>query len=149
MRALLMAAAWLTTSAGVLWAQEIKSSTTSSVTSEMAGRKHGAMLLKRTSTDPGYATSEKQPVMVGGGPGQGIRNTYRFLNALQGPRGEPVHYERVGACCVFKTKNAAIGDRGLLDVYNVWYDGHQPVRLYINWYDDGDVLVPVGFTAVQ
>jgi hypothetical protein len=147
--ACLVAAALLGVFSGSAGAQESKSSTEGRITSEMIGRRHGPMALKKSATDPQYGTSEKHPIVVGGGLGAGVRNTYRFLNALRGPKGELVHYDRAGSCCAFTTTKAVIGDRGLLDVYNVWYDGQQPVRMYFNWYDDGDPLVPVGFTAAK
>src|SRR5688572_4586327 len=149
--ACVVAGALLGVWSGSAWAQsqDTKSSTEVQITSEMIGRRHGPMALKKSATNPQYGTSEKQPVVVGGGPGDGVRNTYRFLNALRGPKGEAVHYDRQGSCCAFKTTKAVIGDRGLLDVYNVWYDGQQPVRMYLNWYDDGEPMVPVGFTAAK
>ena len=147
----LVVGALLGVCSGGVWArsQETKSSTGVQITSEMIGRRHGPMALKKSATDPQYGISERLPIVVGGGLGDGVRNTYRFLNTLRGPKGEPVHYDRQGSCCAFKTTKAVIGDRGLLDVYNVWYEGQPPVRMYFNWYDDGDPLLPVGFTAAK
>lgn len=117
------------------------------ITAEMIGRQHGTMTLKKSATDPQYGFSETSPVRVTGGYDTGSRNTYRYLNSLRGPAGEVVHYERVGTCCAFKTKKAVFGDSELLEVYEVHYEGSVAKRVYFNWYDDGEPLVLVGFTA--
>jgi hypothetical protein len=56
-------------------------------------------------------------------------------------------YQRNGSCCAFKSKTAAFG-KGYLDVYQVWYEGGQPVTLYINGYDYEDLKCPIGFAFV-
>ena len=126
----------------------IESTTQGTITAEMIGRRFGAMTLKRAATDPDYAFSEAHPVMVKGGLGEGSHNVYRFLNALRGPAGQQVQYSRVGSCCAFKTKKSPFGG-DLLDVYEVSYDGYAPRRMYFNWYDDGEILIPVGFSAAK
>ena len=112
----------------------------------MIGRQYAAMPLSRVSKDPDYGYSEKKPVPVAGGFGDGGKNVYRYLNALRGPESQEVHYSRVGTCCDFKTKKSPFGS-GLLEVYEVAYEGAPGRRLYFNWYDSGDVLIPVGLTA--
>jgi hypothetical protein len=126
----------------------IESGTRTPMPTDVMGRQYGAMSLKRPATDPDYSFTEKRPVMVKGGFGEGGHNVYRFLNALRGPTGQPVRYSRVGTCCKFKTKQSPFGDgEELLEVYEVWYEGGTPKRMYFNWYDDGDILVPVGFST--
>jgi len=126
----------------------ISSSTQSGITAEMIGRKYPAMQLGVAATDAKYGYSEKLPVQVGGGFGTGSENVYRYLNALLGPNGETIHYDRVGTCCSFKTKNSPFGDnKGLLEVFEIRFDDGQPKRLYFNWYDSGKLLIPVGLTA--
>lgn len=93
-----------------------------------------------------YGYTEKNPVKVGG-MASGASNELAFLNALRGPNGEKVRYERLGSCCSFKTKNALIGKTGLLDRYELRYPGiEQPVILYINAYDYEDPQCPQGFS---
>lgn len=76
----------------------------------------------------------------------GPLNERRFLNALAGPNGEPLSYERLGSCCTFKTKNSPF-KKGLLDRYEVTWEGNAtPVILYLNMYDAGPLRVPVNFT---
>jgi len=127
-------------------APAIESSTRGPVTTDTIGRQYGAMSVKRAATDPDYGFTEKRPVMVKGGFGEGGHNVYRFLNALRGPAGQPVRYSRVGTCCKFKTKKSPFGE-DLLEVYEVTYEGSTPKRMYFNWYDDGDILIPVGFSV--
>jgi hypothetical protein len=120
------------------------------ITDEMIGRRRGTMHLSRTATDPAYAYSERLPVMVGGGFGEGSDRTYKYLNSLLGPKGEAIKYSRVGTCCPFKSPNSHFeGGGALLEVYEVSIPGAAPMRLYFNWYDEGEVLVPVGLSAVQ
>ncbi len=100
------------------------------------------------SKDKTYGYEQSNPIMVGGVQNmEGPLNQRRFLNALAGPNGEEVGYYRVGSCCHFKTKNSTFGGTGLLDIYNVFYEGLQePLELYINMYDSDTLRVPVGFT---
>lgn len=118
------------------------------ITDEMIGRSRGAMHLSQTATDPQYGYSERLPVMVGGGLDKGSDRTYKYLNALRGPKGEAIKYNRVGTCCPFKSPNSPFDGEALLEVYEVSALGAGlPRRLYFNWYDEGDVVVPVGLSA--
>lgn len=73
-------------------------------------------------------------------------NQQRFLNALAGPNGEHLVYNKVETCCPFSTKRSEMGG-GLLDVYQITWEGNKkPVRLYFNIYEKGKLMVPVGFT---
>lgn len=99
------------------------------------------------STDKSYGYSENNPIKVGQNE-SGPRNERRFLNGLLGPNGEPIAYTRVGSCCPFKTPNGLFDNSGMLDKYQLTWQGQmQPVTLYINLYDEGDLLIPVGLTA--
>lgn len=106
--------------------------------------------LTASTDDKTYGYTEKNPVKVGGvKENSGPKNERRFLNALTGPNGEEVSYSRSGSCCYFKTPNG-IGDIGLLDRYRVtWKNSSDTVNIYINMYDKGDLLIPVGFKAKQ
>lgn len=104
--------------------------------------------LNENATDAKYAFTSANPVKVGKHNGSGPLNERRFLNALLGPAGEPIGYFRSGSCCAFSTPNGLIGGNGLLDVYRVFLQGGKDtVNIYINMYDEGDLFIPVGFTA--
>lgn len=104
-------------------------------------------LLTEVSDDPTYGYTEKNPVRVGGvRDSSGPANERRFLNALAGPGGEAIRYQRLGSCCMFETDNGFMGS-GLLDMYEITWPGQtEPVVLYLNMYDPGPLLAPVGFT---
>jgi len=103
-------------------------------------------LIKKYATDKTYGYSKKNPIMVGK-EGGGPKDERRFLNALAGPNGEEISYQRQGSCCGFFTKNGLFGDSGMLDMYEVTYEGlNKPIILYINMYDSDVLQVPVGFT---
>jgi hypothetical protein len=106
-------------------------------------------LLTDAATDKTYGYTEKNAVKVGGNSdSNGPKNERRFLNALLGPNGEQVTYFRAGSCCHFKTPNGMIDNMGLLDQYRVsWVGSKDTVNLYLNMYDKGNLLIPIGFTA--
>ena len=104
-------------------------------------------LLTVQSTDKSYGYTEGNAIKVGS-EGGGPTNERRFLNALLGPNGEEVSYSRSGSCCAFKTPNGMIDNMGMLDRYTVtWTGNSNPITLYLNMYDKGDLQIPVGFTA--
>lgn len=73
-------------------------------------------------------------------------NAERFLNALAGPNGEKISYTKLESCCPFPTKRTEMG-AGFLDVYLVKWEGQtMPRKLYINIYERGYLLVPVGLS---
>lgn len=103
-------------------------------------------LIIQYATDETYGYTEENPIMVGK-EGGGPKDQRRFLNALAGPGGEQIGYQRLGSCCMFYTKNGLFGDSGMLDMYEVTYKGlDKPIVLYINMYDSDVLLVPVGFS---
>ena len=72
-------------------------------------------------------------------------NQERFLKALSGPNGEKIFFKKLEICCPFPTKNCEMGG-GFLDQYEVtWVGLKQPIKLYLNCYEKGDLMVPVGF----
>jgi hypothetical protein len=102
-------------------------------------------LITEVSVDKTYGYSESNPVKVGGKSMEdGPLNERRFLNALTGPGGEEIKYERKGSCCAFDSKNGIMG-MGLLDMYEItWQGQRESVTLYINMYDPGKLQCPVG-----
>lgn len=116
---------------------------------ENARRTVEPFVLQEISTDSTYGFTSKNPVNVGGGFESGARNQQRYLNALRGPGGQPVTYERRGSCCMFKTAHGLNG-MGLLDAYLVSWEGNaKPKVLYLNLYDEGWLKAPKGFTVAR
>ncbi len=73
-------------------------------------------------------------------------NQKRYLNALAGPKGEVISYKKVDQCCPFPTKRTEMG-AGSLDVYEItWLGQKTPLKLYLNGYEKGALLVPMGLT---
>ncbi|WP_343705948.1 2-dehydro-3-deoxyphosphooctonate aldolase [Flavobacterium sp.] len=71
-------------------------------------------------------------------------NETRFLNALAGPNGEKITYSRLETCCPFPTKRSNMG-AGFLNVYELKWEGQKkPVKLYLNIYEKGILMVPLG-----
>jgi uncharacterized protein len=102
--------------------------------------------LSTPANDPNYG-QQQNPIKVGGVMTNGAFLQRCFLNALLGPNGERTAYRRLGSCCQFKTPNGFDG-MGLLDQYEITWTGQsKPVILYLNFYDEGDLLIPDGFTA--
>ncbi|MDQ6529158.1 2-dehydro-3-deoxyphosphooctonate aldolase [Flavobacterium sp. LHD-85] len=76
-------------------------------------------------------------------------NETRFLNALAGPNGEKITYSRLETCCPFPTKRSNMG-AGFLNVYELKWDGQKkPIKLYLNVYEKGVLMVPVGLRLKQ
>ena len=72
-------------------------------------------------------------------------NQQRFLNALTGPNGEKIIFNKIETCCPFPTKKSDMG-AGSLDVYQITWDGlKSPIQLYFNIYEKGALMVPFGF----
>ena len=73
-------------------------------------------------------------------------NQQRFLDALAGPKGEKISYTKLESCCPFPTKRTELG-AGFLDVYLLKWEGQKkPVKLYLNIYEKGILMVPVGLS---
>lgn len=96
------------------------------------------------STDPSYGYSAAKPIKTGP---RDESFHHLYLNSMRGPKGEPVTYERRGACCDFEDKSRPMGG-GLLDVYDVLIDGSsKPIVIYVDIYRPGPPVLPVGFTG--
>ncbi len=109
---------------------------------------HNTFRITTYSEDSTYGYTEQNPIKVGG-PTDGPLNEARFLNALTGPGGETIQYERLGSCCMFASPNGFMG-HGLLDKYSIRSSNHTaPIILYLNMYDSDTLKVPVGFKPKQ
>jgi len=76
-------------------------------------------------------------------------NEVRFLNALAGPNGEKITFHRLETCCPFPTKRSSMG-AGFLNVYELKWDGQKkPIKLYLNIYEKGILMVPMGLRLKQ
>ncbi|MDB5233665.1 MAG: hypothetical protein JWR44_658 [Hymenobacter sp.] len=107
-------------------------------------------VVRDVSQDETYGYTSKNPVRVGGGRSAGVRNQLRYLNALKGPDGQAVTYERQASCCPFKTRRGVVDNTALIDVYSVtWAGKATPVTLYINMYRGGKLMAPAGFTGAR
>ena len=110
--------------------------------------KDDAFLLTEYSQDPRYGYDKDYPVNVF------YRNTKdenlnaeRFLRALTGPKGEKVFFKKADSCCPLPTQKSEMG-AGFLDIYEItWVGLPRPIRLYLNIYEKGRLMVPVGFSA--
>lgn len=73
-------------------------------------------------------------------------NEDRFLNALAGPKGEKISYTRLETCCPFPSKRTAMG-AGFLNVYEIRWEGQKkPITLYLNIYEKGFLMCPMGLS---
>jgi hypothetical protein len=73
-------------------------------------------------------------------------NAERYLRALAGPNGEKITFTKLESCCPFPTKRTEMG-AGFLDIYELRWEGlKNPIKLYINIYERGYLLVPVGLS---
>ena len=76
-------------------------------------------------------------------------NQQRYLNALTGPNGEKLFYKKTDICCPFPTKNSELGG-GFLDIYEItWVGQKSPIKLYLNIYEKGELMVPMGFELAK
>ena len=73
------------------------------------------------------------------------KNLERYFNALTGPKGEKIFYKKVATCCPFPTKKSEMG-AGFIDIYEItWVGQKKPIRLYVNIFEKGILMVPTGF----
>ncbi|WP_284653336.1 2-dehydro-3-deoxyphosphooctonate aldolase [Flavobacterium terrisoli] len=110
--------------------------------------KGNAFVLTEYSKDKKYGYDPDYPVNVFYKDAKNENlNAERFLRALAGPNGETVTFTKLESCCPFPTKRTEMG-AGFLDIYELTWEGQKnPVKLYINIYERGYLLVPVGLSA--
>ena len=109
--------------------------------------KENTFIVTEYSKDLKYGFNEEYPVNVFyiNSKDENL-NASRYLNALAGPNGEKITYTKIESCCPFPTKRTEIG-AGYLDIYELKWEGqNKPIRLYINIYERGYILVPIGLS---
>lgn len=107
--------------------------------------KDNAFVITEFSKDPKYGYDPDYPVNVFymNSKNETI-NAERYLRALSGPNGEKLFFKKVDSCCPFPSKRTDMG-AGFIDIYELsWVGQKKRVRLYINIYEKGAILVPVG-----
>ena len=104
--------------------------------------------LTKQAKNAKYGFDQDYPVNLGFGLlHQREANIEMFLNALQGPEGQKTTYTHNGNCCPFPTDKSQLGS-GMLDIYLITWEGNsKPVELYLNIYEKGEVLIPIGLRA--
>lgn len=112
--------------------------------------KEKTFIITETSTDSKYGYNEDYPVNLGFLRVETAEiNVKRYFGALSGPQGEEITYEKVDSCCPFPSERNSMG-AGILDIYEVKWEGlEQPKRIYINLYEKGLVMAPLGFGIRQ
>ena len=108
---------------------------------------NNTFVIKEYSTDKKYGYDKDYPVNIFfNNTANETINQERFLNALAGPKGEKISYTKLESCCPFPTKRTELG-AGFLDVYLLKWEGQKkPVKLYLNIYEKGILMVPVGLS---
>jgi hypothetical protein len=104
-------------------------------------------IITEFSKDKKYGYDSEYPINIfyGNTKNETI-NQQRFLNALAGPKGEKISYTKLESCCPFPTKRSEMG-AGFLDVYELKWEGQKkPVILYLNIYEKGKLMVPMGLS---
>ena len=100
--------------------------------------------IKLFRTDKKYGYDKDYPINIFYQTSKSDANQERFLNALAGPKGEKISYTKLESCCPFPTKRSDMG-AGFLDVYELKWEGQKkPVVLYLNIYEKGVLMVPLG-----
>lgn len=109
--------------------------------------KNNTFVITEFSKDKKYGYDKDYPINIFyRGTKDDVINQQRFLNALAGPNGEAITFSKLESCCPFPSKNTEMG-AGFLDVYEIKWDGlKKPILLYLNIYERGQLMVPVGFS---
>ena len=104
--------------------------------------------LTSKATNKKYGFHRDYPVNLGFGLlHQREANIEKFLNALLGPNGEKITYSQDGSCCPFPTDKSELGG-GILEIYQITWEGNsKPLTIYLNYFEKGEVLIPMGLTA--
>jgi len=109
--------------------------------------KSNQFILTEYDSDGKYGYNKDYPINLGfENEKYSPKNVVYFFNAISGPNGEKISYEKIDTCCPFPTKKSAVG-AGTIDIYEISIEGNNnKVTLYINIYEKGKILCPKGFT---
>lgn len=109
--------------------------------------KDNHFVITEYSSDKKYGYDKDYPINLGfENEKKSEINVAYFFNALLGKKGEKFTYEKIETCCPFPTKRNTMG-AGSLDIYEITFEGNsKKTRLYINVFERGKVLCPVGFS---
>lgn len=112
--------------------------------------KENTFVITEYSKDKKYGYNKDYPINIFyRNTVQDTINQQRFLNALAGPNGEKITYKKLESCCPFPTKKSDLG-AGFLDVYQLtWAGQRNPITLYLNIYEKGVLMVPVGLSLAS
>ena len=112
--------------------------------------KDNTFIISEYSKDPKYGYHQDYPInLFYKNTINETINQQRYLNALAGPNGETLSFKKLESCCPFPTKRSEMG-AGFLEVYEVTWEGlQQPIRLYLNIYEKGFLMAPIGFSIKQ
>lgn len=110
-------------------------------------KSYNTFILKEYSKDKKYGYDKDYPINVFFmDTNNDTLNATRFLNALAGPKGEPISFTKLESCCPFPTKTSGMG-AGFLDVYELQWEGQKKtIQLYLNIYERGYLMAPMGLT---
>lgn len=101
-----------------------------------------------SSDDPSYGYDPSNPIKIGGGFRHllGMRFQRLYLDALRGPKGKKVKYERLGPGGEYPTDSTDTGF-GIIDKFEIRSKGLDgPQFLYITIYDYEHVRIPLGLS---
>ena len=109
---------------------------------------NNTFVITQYSTDKKYGYDKDYPINIFfNNTANETINQERFLNGLAGPKGEKISFTKLESCCPFPTKRSEMG-AGFLDVYELKWNGQKkPTLLYLNIYEKGILMVPVGLTV--
>ncbi|MGO4905082.1 2-dehydro-3-deoxyphosphooctonate aldolase [Flavobacterium sp. W20_MBD1_R3] len=109
--------------------------------------KENTFVITAYSTDKKYGYDKEYPINIFfNNTKNETVNQGRFLNALAGPNGEKITFTKLESCCPFPTTRSELG-AGFLDVYELkWIGQKKPVLLYLNIYEKGVLMIPVGLS---
>jgi hypothetical protein len=109
--------------------------------------KNNTFVITTYSKDKRYGYDKDYPINIFyRGTKDDTINQQRFLKALAGPNGEAITFSKLESCCPFPSKNTEMG-AGFLDVYEIKWEGQKkPILLYLNIYERGYLMVPMGLT---
>ncbi|MCZ8227773.1 2-dehydro-3-deoxyphosphooctonate aldolase [Flavobacterium sp.] len=109
--------------------------------------KNNTFVITTYSKDKKYGYDKDYPINIFyRGTKDDAINQQRFLKALAGPNGEAITFSKLESCCPFPSKNTEMG-AGFLDVYEIKWEGQKkPILLYLNIYERGYLMVPMGLT---